>query len=155
MCTHVGDVCHHVPWLVGAALTLSDHECLLEIEYGGELPCTGLLIVGIEMILGAGEDIRHCCLEFRAGEPVGIYTYDFGGHWQAHHDAATLAKRTHVLQGCFPSWPFQGRRPGRVLSAFAIQNGARTASGVQVSERLMIAGEGVGDGSDRFHLEAC
>jgi hypothetical protein len=85
------------------------------------------------------------------GAPAGTLTYDFAGHWQANHGAASLATRANLVRGRFPSWSFQDRTPGRALSAFAIQNGATTDCGVFVSEGMLIGGEG----SDRFHLEAC
>lgn len=152
MCTHAYDqVCLHSPRLVRAALLLSDRDCFLEFEYSGELPCTGTFIMGIEMIVGDRGDVRHCCIDFRDGAPAETLTYDFSGHWQANHGAASPAMRTNVVRGRFPSWSFQDWTPGGALSAFAIQNGATTDSGVIVAEGMLT----VGEGSDGFYLEAC
>jgi hypothetical protein len=111
----------------------------------------GNFIMGIEMIVGDRGDVRHCCIEFSDGAPAETLTYDFSGHWQANHGAASRAMRTNVVQGRFPSWSFQDWTPGGTISAFAIQNGATTDSGVLVSEGTLT----VGEGSDGFYLEAC
>ena len=152
MGTH-GDnqVCFHFPRLVRAVLLRSDLECVLEFEYSGALPCTGTFIMGVEMIAGDSGHARHCCIEFRDGAPAGILTYDFRGHWQANHGAASLGTRANLVRGRFPSWSFQDRTPGTALSAFAMQNGATTDCGVFVSEGMFI----VGEGSDSFDLETC
>jgi hypothetical protein len=107
--------------------------------------------MGIEMFAGDMGHARHYCIEFMNGVPVGTLTYDFGGHWQANHGAASLGTRANLVRVRFPSWSFQDRTPGMALSAFAIQNGATTDWGVFVSEGMFI----VGEGSDSFDLETC
>ncbi|MDQ0867072.1 hypothetical protein QF036_004653 [Arthrobacter globiformis] len=152
MCTHAYDqVCLHSPRLVRAALLRSERDCFLEFEYSGELPCMGTFIMGIEMVVGDRGDVRHCCVEFRDGVPAVTLTYDFSGHWQANHGAASPATRANVVRGRFPSWAFQDWTPGGGISAFVIQNGATTDCGVFVSEGMFT----VGEESDGFHLEAC
>lgn len=106
--------------------------------------------MGIEMVGGDRGDVRHCCIEVRDGALAGTLTYDFSGHWQADHGAASRATKTNVVRGRFPSWSFQGWTGG-VLSAFAIQNGATIDRGVYVSEGML----SVDEESDGFYLEAC
>ena len=110
----------------------------------------GTFIMGIEMVCGDRGDVRHCCIEFRDGAPVGTLTYDFSRHCQANHGPASPATRANVVRGRFPFWSFQDWTPGGALSAFAIQNGAMTDCGVPVHEGLLM----VGEASDRFYLEA-
>jgi hypothetical protein len=151
MCIHAHDqVCLHSPRLVRAALLRSERDCFLEFEYSGELPCMGTFIMGIEMVVGDRGDVRHCCIEFKDGAPMGTLTYDFSGHWQANHEAASPETRANIVRGRFPSWPFQDWTPDEALSAFAIQNGATTDRGVPVLKDLLM----IGEASDCFHLEA-
>lgn len=152
MCNHANDqVCLHSPRLVRAALLRSEFDWFLDFEYSGDLPCMGTVILGIEMVMGDRTDVRHCCIEFQDGAPVGALTYDFRGHWQVNHDAAGLTARDKFVRGRFPSWSFHDRMPGEPFSAFAMQNGAMTDCGVFVSEGRLIGG----DRSDRLNMEAC
>jgi hypothetical protein len=152
MCTHAhGQVCLQSPRLISAALLQSGGDCFLEFEYSGELPCMGTFILGIEMVVTDRRDVRHCCIEFRDGAPLGILTYDFSEHWQANHGMASSVARANTARGRFPSWSFRDRRPDEALTAFAIQNGATTDWGVPV----FVDTSALDKGSDGFHLEAC
>ncbi len=135
MCVHAyGQICLHSPRLVRASVLRSDPDCHLEFEYSGELPCTGAFIMGMELAVGVRGDIRHCCIEFRDGVPVGALTYDFSGHWQADHGNVSSLPGTNIVRARFPHWSFDGWAHGEAISAFAMQNGATTDSGVLVTE---------------------
>lgn len=152
MCTHANNqICLHSPRLLRASIAKSGPDCLLEFEYDGELPCTGDFIVGIEMSVGSHTDVRHCCIEFHDGLPTGALTYDFRGHWQADHGPVGSLVGTNIVRGRFPAWCFSGWTHSRATTAFAIQNGATTHSGVQVSRGTLSRRER----SDQLHLEAC
>ncbi len=139
MCSELLRPVHaYKPLLLQAAVGRGNREYVLELRFDGDLPCSGTLIAGVEVPHGAaGGGMRHCCLEFQAGKPLRIFTYDFRGNWQTDHDLGSVTVGPHVFSARFPAWSFDSRTAVGTMSAFAIHNGVVTASGVAVTGHFL------------------
>jgi hypothetical protein len=92
-----------IPIPMRAVLTWFDDECQLLVQCQGDLPCSGSFIVGLE-VKGDGGEIRHCCIEYSAASPTGIFTFDLRENLQFAHDLGTVNSSGAVLEGRFPAW---------------------------------------------------